>query len=1174
MESSPAVPDHVFPTEVLDLILAGYWDWNIPENTEYLSPAFKQMFGYEDHELPNRPESWQKLIFPEDLPATLENFHRHVESRGREPFYQEVRYRHRDGSTVWVICSGKVIEWSDEGEPLRMVGCHVDITQIRQQQMQVEQLSLVAANTTNGVIITDAEGHIEWVNASFTRMMGYSLEEVRGRKPGEILQGPKTESAVVARIRAALEAGQLCEETLLNYAKDGRTFNVLMRIDPVRNPQGQIINFIAIQTDVTEQLRREKLLRESEARLHDALEASGDGVWDYYPETQRLLLSSRCKAMLGYGDEEIGDTLEDWEQLVHPADLEEVRKDFWKHVATETAMYRSEYRLRCKDGSYLWVLDRGRVLDRDESGQAIRVIGTHVDISERKDMEQALRASEEKFRGIFELAPVGLAFNDLATGQFIDANQSLLDSVGYTKEALVSLTYRDITPREYEAQEEDHFRSLLTHKCYGPYQKEYIHRSGRRFPVLLNGMILYDENGREMICSIVQDISEIKRIEEDLREAVRAQRAARALLEAAGRIARVGHWEVIDGSPTVFWSDVTCQIHEVAIGTRPDLETALGFYGEEDRPQIAAIVQRSREIGVPFEFEANISTATGNFRWVHSRGEPVLDENGSVIGLRGVFQDIDERRKAEELLQRRNLQLEIATERAEAHSRAKAEFLANMSHEIRTPLNAVIGMSELLRDENLGEQEREFVETIHHSGDMLLGIINDILDFSKIESGRLDLEEIPIDIRECLESALDIVAPQAAKKQIELLAWVDEAVPTTIMGDAVRLRQILVNLAANAIKFTSEGEVFIKLSCRIENGGSILYAEVRDTGIGIPRERQDKLFQAFSQVDSSTTRRYGGTGLGLAISRRLVEMMRGRIWVESEVGKGSNFQFELPIRRVDGPDAKPVRSLEGVKVLISGSRSQNRAILRMSAESWKMEAVLSESPAEAMERIRKGESFDLAIFDLGVSVNSEELIDELRRSDASMSLLLLTSRGTERGRNAKAPGILLLNKPVKSGMLFNACSRLLGRGHETHGLANGKPEDHALAETCPQRVLVAEDNLVNQRVADLLLRRLGYEARIVANGVEVLAALEEETYDVIFLDVQMPELDGVDTAREISRRYPEGNRPWLIALTAHALESDREECLAAGMNHYLSKPLRKESLETALRMAYEAAPRR
>ncbi|MES2709404.1 MAG: response regulator [Verrucomicrobiota bacterium] len=710
----------------------------------------------------------------------------------------------------------------------------------------------------------------------------------------------------------------------------------------------------------------------------------------------------------------------------------------------------------------------------------------------------------------------------------------------------------------------------------------YLRRDGARRTVDLMVTVLEDiDGGTTGYLATAVDITERQRMERDLRETLRGKKTSQALLESAGRIARLGHWELpLDGGGPR-WSEITYNIHEVPPGTPVSLDEALNFYHKDDRQAVIDCVAKALESGQPYEFEARLITARGRRIWVYSRGEPVMDENGAVIAMHGVFQDIDDRRQAAELLKRRNIELEAATARAEAHARAKAEFLANMSHEIRTPLNAVIGMSELLMDGRLDLREREFVETIHSSGDMLLSLINDILDFSKIESGQLDLERIPVPLRDCVESVMDLLAGQAARKNLDLLYWIDPEVPAAILGDPVRLRQVLVNLAGNAIKFTQEGEILVKLSVRQGESGALLHTAVIDTGIGIPEGRTDRLFNAFSQVDASTTRRFGGTGLGLAISHRLIRNMGGRIWVESRGDTGSIFQFEIPLEPAGMPvsiaaAASPegLRSLDGQRVLIVDDSGNSRWILRRHTESWGMRPTTAGNAGEALARITAGEKFDLAIIDAVMpGMDGYGLAAGIRREPAGhgLPILMLTAMG-DISRAPKPPGRSgILNKPVKVPSLLQALRNILvpvppARPAPSAG-GGGGGEKPGIAR--PLRILVAEDNPVNQRVVILHLQRMGYEAAMAGNGLEALEAVGRETFDVILLDVQMPEMDGLEAAREICLRQPADQRPWMIALTANAFGSDRDECLAAGMNDYLSKPVRGENLQHALRAAYE-----
>ncbi|MCE0521901.1 MAG: response regulator [Methylacidiphilales bacterium] len=775
--------------------------------------------------------------------------------------------------------------------------------------------------------------------------------------------------------------------------------------------------------------------------------------------------------------------------------------------------------------------------------------------------------SEEMYRSIFENAIEGI-FQTTPAGQYLNVNPALAKMYGYdsTQDLVAGLTAIDNQLYVDPNRRPEFVRLMREHGAVRGFESEIYRKDGSTMWISENARSVVDASGQiSYFEGMVEDITERKRLETELH-------ASGENLSALINNIDDSIWSVDTSYRLVTFNATFSKSFEEIFRIKVKVgDIVIDLLPPDWRPEDIALYDRALA-GEKFIVERRYQF--GEVERYYEISYNPIRTNDTVSGVAVFSKDITERQRA-------HIALEAAMVAAESANRLKSEFLANMSHEIRTPMNGVIGMTDLLLMTDLTHEQREFARTVRISGESLLVVINDILDFSKIEAGKLDLDITDFDLREVIDNTMDLLAAQAHSKGLELAAFIRPEVPLHLRGDPGRLRQVINNLVGNAVKFTSQGEVIVTASRVSETAThAILGFEVRDTGIGIDPKAQSRLFKAFSQADGSTTRKYGGTGLGLAISQKLVSLMNGEIKVTSEVGKGSSFYFTaefekqgIALQTMTGHD------LVGLHVLIVDDNATNREILDHHTRNWKMRSGLAAGARQALEMLRSASAtdpYELAILDMQMPEMDGLMLARAIKNDpaiAATRLVMLTSLGNQLdAEDMKKAGIeACVLKPVKQSRLFSRVAEVMA-GHQP--LARKKTQTATLSlkspvppppnlSNKPIRILLAEDNIINQKVALGLLNNIGYKADVAANGLEVLAALDMRPYDLILMDCQMPELDGYETTQRI-RANPASGSMRIIAMTANAMRGESEKCLDAGMDDYLSKPVRLEALRDML----------
>jgi PAS domain S-box-containing protein len=1098
----------------------------------YTSPRLGTVLRRTIGESASGDERFLDVMHPDDRERVLIE-RRRTRERG-ESFRTEYRMMAHDG-TVRLFVDEAAVVADEAGQQRFRLGVLVDITDAaaaraeRRYRELVEQLPLVT--------YTDepAAAPSIYISPQVEQLVGYSAEEWLANPElfPELLH-PNDRERVLAdhdRILAAGESSWSFEYRLV--ARDGRTVAVRDEAVVIRDDDGRPLYVQGFLMDVTERKQAEEALRRSEAELRrqaqyyeSLLEISPVAVVTLDLRERVTSWNPAAEALFGYAAEEaLGRPLEDL--ILRTDALRAEGRSLMAEALAGGVAERITRRMR-KDGDLVTV--EVLIVPLRIDGKAAGSYAIYHDVGE-------LHRQKQYYESLLEISPTAIVTVDLDS-RITSWNPAAEKLFGYGREEATGRLVDDLLAAADELRAE----AADVNRRGSEGEVELITRRTRKdgslvdvhvlvAPVLVEGELV-ERYG------IYHDISELQRQKQHLQSLLENSPTAIAAIDLEDTVTA---WN--PAAETLFG-----YTRDEAVGRNIDDLVANSAEVRREAVEVNSLV---REVGYA-HLVTRRTRSDGALIDVEVLVAPVL-LGGELQGFYAIYHDIGD--------------LVRARREAEEATHAKSAFLATMSHEIRTPMNAVIGMTELLLDTELTAEQRGFAEVIRTSGDSLLAIIDDILDFSKIEAGRLDLDHRPFDLRECVESALDIVAASASARGLELACLVDPEVPKVVVGDAPRLRQVLVNLLTNAVKFTDEGEVVLSAGCVSD----LLHFAVRDTGIGIPADRMDRLFQSFSQVDASTTRRYGGTGLGLAISKRLSELMGGTMWAKSRPGGGSTFHFTITAEAVPGAVeiAHAPVELEGKQLLIVDDNKANRELLRRHAAAWGIVAQDTGSPIEALAWVRRGDPFDVAVLDLQMpELDGLSLAREIRRSPAgaSLPLVLLTSLGRRKEDLEGETGFAAyLTKPIKGSQLHDA---LLGVFGGAAAGAPAVPAEPTAATACeertPLRILLVEDNEMNQRLALLLLEKLGYAADVAGNGLEALAALRREHYDVVFMDVEMPELDGLEASRRIQREWPPAERPRIVAMTANAMEGDRDTCFAAGMDDYLSKPIRSDELAGAL----------
>lgn len=1044
------------------------------------------------------------------------------------------------------------------------------------------KLKAILDSAANGIVMIDDRGVIDTVNPAVERIFGYTSDELLGKNVSMLMPSPQREEhdQYIARY---LETG---EKKIIGIGmeveglrKDGTTFPLELSVEEV-DIDGRRF-FAGCTCDISERKEVVKALQESEAKFQQLAAHLQDTLWMTNGDGSEVIYASPAyESIWGRSCESLYENPSDWIDGVHPEDRERVMHSFFE--GAPAGDYNETFRVLRPDGSLRWIHAIGYPI-RNDMQQVYRIAGVARDVTERMKFEAVLKTVNERLRETTALQRAILnsvkytvitvdsegritSFNKVAENMFGYRSQEV---VGKTSPALLHdkrevVEYARVLSQELGQPVKPGIETFLTKPRMGEVEERKwtgIRKDGSRFPMLLSITRIVNDHGEITgFLGMAQDITEREKAEAELRE---SERFARRVLDSLSCFAGVSDTDGILLEANRAALIVTGLQSKDLIGT--PLEDLYSFsYDSIVQGRIREAIKKAAG-GEISRFDVTGPVAGGKLMTVDFQIAPLRNDEGKITHLVPSAVDVTDRVRYEQ-------QLEKAKEESEQASLAKSQFLAAMSHELRTPLHGVIGMTELLMNTELDEPQRQFVKACHGSGTALLNLINDILDFSKIEAGKLELENAELQLHDLLDDLVETMAFQASEKGLELFVRISPDVPDRVIGDAGKLRQILVNLIGNAVKFTDRGEINVRVTTAGGADDVLLRFEVADTGVGVPPELVDSLFDSFTQADSSTSRKYGGTGLGLAICKRLVEIMGGQIGVESQVNSGSTFWFETRHKRVAAVQQSDSAShLHDQRRVLLFTSSAVAGFFADTLTDWRMQVDVASSTDELFHKLRtavgRGRPLDLVVVEeQALSGNDLSAFLQTKKSDPDTrptKLLLVTSQGRRLSLAERRDIDSVVQRSLSQSTLLKAINECVFGNAEVQSADEEREELEDEFSLPSSRVLLAEDNPTNQLYTRELLKQRGIECDCVISGKDALVAVKSRQYRLVLMDCQMPEMDGFETTRTIRQMERqgelEGHLP-IIALTANAIKGDRERCVEAGMDHYLSKPFEPQQL--------------